>query len=389
MAGRGRQLTSVMMPAAIHDRAPRLRGRDLLRAIAEGTASAVGEEFLRVLVRNVAEAFGAKLVFVGETRPPNGTHVSVVAGWYDGGYMEDPFEYDTKGLPCALAVENAVVAFPDALTRRFPEDRAAIDMGLESYLAVCLRAADGTHLGHMAVLDARPMEADDEDVAALRIFAARAAAELERRRQAAALAESRVRAIEAADAERQRIGRDLHDGAQQRLMAVSNYLTVARRAVGGTDAGPALELAKEELSAANDELRELARGLYPVALAERGLRGALESVIAGCGLPVELDMADVAVPERVALVAYFVVSESLTNVARYARAGMARVRIAADDGALSVQVSDDGVGGADPSAGTGLRGLVDRVQILGGSLDVTSPRGEGTRVVARIPLDAR
>ena len=377
------------MSAAVQDRAPRLRGRNLLRAIAEGTAGAVGEEFLRVLVRNVAEAFGAKLVFVGEAMRCDGTHVQVFAGWYDGGYMDEPFEYDTKGQPCALAVENAVVAFPDALTRRFPDDRAAIEMGLESYLAVCLRGAEGAHLGHMAVLDARPMEADDEDVAALRIFAARAAAELERRRQAAALAESRVRAIEAADAERQRIGRDLHDGAQQRLMAVSNYLTVARRKAGGTDAGPALEVAAEELSAANAELRELARGLYPAALAERGLRGTLESLTAGCAVPVELDAPDTAVPERVALVAYFVVCESLTNVVRYARAGSARARIAVDDGALCVDVSDDGVGGADPSAGTGLRGLVDRVQILGGSLDVTSPPGEGTRIAARIPLDAR
>ncbi len=371
------------MSAAVHDRAPRLRGRELLRAIAEGTAGAVGDEFLRVLVRNVAEAFGAKLVFVGEAMRPDGAHVRVVAGWYDGAYMDEPFEYDTDGTPCALAVENAFVAIPDALIRRYPEDTVAIEMGLESYLAVCLRAADGTHLGHMAVLDAEPMQADDEDVAALRIFASRAAAELERRRQAAALAESRVRAIEAADAERRRIGRDLHDGAQQRLMAVANYLTVARRAGGGD----ALELAAQELSAANAELRDLARGLYPVALAERGLSGVLESLVAGCAVPVTLDVADSAVPERVALVAYFVVCEALTNVVRYARAGMARVRVAVDAGSLCVEVSDDGVGGADPAAGTGLRGLADRVQILGGSLEVASPPGEGTRVGARIPLE--
>ena len=376
------------MSAAVQDRAPRLRGRHLLRAIAEGTAGAVGEEFLRVLVRHVAEAFGAKLVFVGEATHPDAMRVRVIAAWYDGDYMDEPFEYDTKGQPCALAVENAVIAFPDALTRRFPEDRAAVEMGLESYLAVCLRGADGAHLGHMAVLDARPMEADDDDVAALRIFAARAAAELERRRQAAALAESRRRVMEAADAERRRIGRDLHDGAQQRLMAVSNYLTVARGKAGGTDAGPALELAVEELSAANAELRELARGLYPVALAERGLRGALESLTGGCAVPVQLEVPDMGLPERVALVAYFVVSESLTNTVRYARAAMAQVRIAVDDGALCVEVVDDGVGGADPAAGTGLRGLVDRVQILGGGLEVTSPPGEGTRLAARIPLDA-
>jgi signal transduction histidine kinase len=373
------------MFTAVHDRAPRLRGRELLRAIAEGTAGAVGEEFLRGLVRNVAEAFGAKLVFVAEATRPAGTHVRLVAAWYDGEFWDEAYEYDTQGQPCALAVERAIVAFPDALTKRFPEDKAAIEMGLQSYLAVCLRGAGGTHLGHLAVLDARPMEADDDDVAALRIFAARAAAELERRRQASALTASRERVIEAADAERRRIGRDLHDGAQQRLMAVSNFLTVARKKAGD-DAAPVIDLAAQELSAANAELRELARGLYPVALGERGLRGALESLVAGCAVPVELDVPDVSLPERVALAAYFVVCEALTNVGRYAQASTARVRAAVDAGALEVEVSDDGVGGADLGAGTGLRGLADRVQILGGSLDVTSPPGAGTRVTARIPL---
>jgi signal transduction histidine kinase len=220
----------------------------------------------------------------------------------------------------------------------------------------------------MALLDAKPMEADEEDLVALRIFASRAAAELERRRQAAALAASRVRVIEAADAERRRVGRDLHDGAQQRLMAVSNLLTVARKKLDrDADARRLLDVAAEELSAANAELRELARGLHPVALAERGLRETLESLAAGCALPVQVDMPELALPERVALAAYFLVCESLTNVVRYARATTARVHAAVDDGVLRIEVSDDGVGGADPSAGTGLRGLADRLEVLGGA----------------------
>src|SRR4051812_6520192 len=112
------------MSVAVDDRAPRLRGQELLRAIAEGTASAVGDEFLRGLVRNVAEAFGAKLVFVGEAIDE--TRVRVAAAWYDGSFMEERFEYDTDGQPCALVVERAMVAFPAALTERFPEDKAAI-----------------------------------------------------------------------------------------------------------------------------------------------------------------------------------------------------------------------------------------------------------------------
>jgi signal transduction histidine kinase len=370
------------MSVAVDDPAPRLRGTALLRAIAEGTASTVGDEFLRGLVRHLAEAFGAKLVFVGEPTNADATHVRMVAGWYAGASMDEPFEYDTDGLPCALVAERAVVAFPDALTERFPEDQIAVDMGLESYLAVCLRASDGTHLGHLALLDGRPMEAGDDDLATLRIFAARAAAELERRRQAAALEASRTRAIEAADAERRRIGRDLHDGAQQRLMAVANFLTVARKQADHE----VLELAAGELEAANAELRALARGLFPVALAERGLKGALESLAAGCAIPVTVDAQDAELPERVALAAYFVACESLANTARYARAGTAHVRAAIDQDALRIEVEDDGVGGADPATGTGLRGLVDRMEILGGRLDVISPPGVGTRVLASIPL---
>ena len=374
-------------PALTRDPAPRLRGRDLLRAIAEGTAGAVGEEFLRGLVRNVAQAFGAKLVFVAEATDPGGTHVRMLAAWYDGDFVDEDYEYDTKGQPCALTVEQAVVAFPDALTRRFPEDEVAVNRGIESYLAICLNAADGSHLGHLALLDARPMEAEDDDITALRIFASRAAAELERRRQEAALAASRERVIEASDAERRRVGRDLHDGAQQRLMAVSNLLTATSRKLDdAAGAGPLLELAREELSAANAELRELARGLHPVALAERGLRDALESLAAGCAVPVELDVPEAPLPEGAALAAYFLVAESLTNVGRYAKASTATVCATTEDGVLRVEVADDGVGGADPTAGTGLRGLADRMQVLGGDLAVDSPPGAGTRVTATIPL---
>jgi signal transduction histidine kinase len=367
----------------------RFRGRDLLRAVAEGTAGAVGEEFLRSLVRHVALAFDAKLAFVAEATEPNGQRVRVVNCWYDGDWVDEPFEYDTHGQPCALVVEHAVVAFPAALTSCFPEDKAAIDMGLESYLAICLRAADGTHLGHMAVLDAEPMEADDDDVAAMRIFASRAAAELERRHQAAALRRSRARVIEAADSERRRVGRDLHDGAQQRLMAVGNLLKIAQRKLSDDhEAADVLRLAHDELGEAHAELRDLARGLHPVALSERGLRSALESLTAGCAMAVALDVTADELPQRVELAAYFIVSEALTNASKYAGANRVQIRVAPDGEALSVEIVDDGCGGADAAAGTGLRGLADRIDALGGELDVDSPPGCGTRVSARLPLAA-
>jgi signal transduction histidine kinase len=361
--------------------------RDLLRTVAEGTAGAVGGAFLRELVRHVALAFDAKFAFVAEATDPSGEYVRVISGWYDGDWMDEPFEYDTRGKPCALVVERSVVAFPEALTKRFPEAKPAIDMGLESYLAICLRAADGTHLGHMAVMDAGPMAAGDDDVAAMRIFASRAAAELERRHQAAALRRSRARVIEAADSERRRVGRDLHDGAQQRLVAVGNLLKLAQRRLGpGDEAIDVLRLARDELSVAQTELRDLARGLHPVALSERGLHSALESVIAGCEIPVTLDVAADELPEDVELATYFIVCEALTNARKYADAEAVRIRVGRVADALLVEIVDDGSGGADQSSGTGLRGLADRVDALGGRFEVQSPPGAGTRVSARLPL---
>src|SRR3954453_20624067 len=320
-----------MPPSTAPDR---LRGHDLLAAVAAGTAGAVGEEFLRSLVRHVAEAFAAKLVHVAEASDPSGTHVRVLAAWYDGAFIEEPFEYDTAGTPCAVITDYPWLSFPDALTERFPEDRELVELGLQSYLAVCLRSSGDVHLGHLAVLDARPMEAGEDDLAALRIFAARASAELERRNQARALEASRARVIEASDAERRRVGRDLHDGAQQRLVAVSNLLRAARMQSDGRAAEP-IAMAGDELAQAHAELRELARGLHPVALSERGLRAALESLCATSSMEVELDVADSdALPDAVAAAASFVAAESLANAARYAQASHIAVHIRPHAGEL-------------------------------------------------------
>ena len=379
---------SVAVSSARTRPAGRRRGQELLRAVAEGTAGVVGEEFLRCLVRHVAEALGAKMVMVAEATDTTGSRVRVLECWLDGRHYDEPFEYDTAGTPCALAPGEAVVAFPDQLISRFPDDRDLVAHGLESYLAVCLRASDGTHLGHLAVLDADRMDAGDEDVAALRIFAARAAAELERRNQAAALAASRARVVAAADAERRRVGRDLHDGAQQRLLAVTNLLRVARRRLGDGAAETLLEQAEEELTTAHAELRELARGLHPVALAERGLPAALESLVGAASVPVALDVCEDELPDDAASAAYFIVAEALANAGRHARAKTIRVCVSLAPGGevLEIDVSDDGRGGADVSAGTGLRGLADRVEVLGGRIELDSPPGAGTRLVAWLPL---
>jgi PAS domain S-box-containing protein len=203
------------------------------------------------------------------------------------------------------------------------------------------------------------------------------------------LAASRARIVTAGDVERKRLERNLHDGAQQRLVTLALSLQLALRKLDSDPAAvrEALVGAGEELALALDELRELARGLHPAVLTDHGLRAAVESLAARVPVPVEIE----AVPserlsEPVEAAAYYLIAEALTNVAKYAQASEARVTIAATDGRLVVDVTDDGVGGADPEAGSGLRGLADRVEALGGSLEVVSPSGSGTSLRAEIPI---
>ena len=210
--------------------------------------------------------------------------------------------------------------------------------------------------------------------------------------QLAEVRASRARIVAAGDAERQRVERDLHDGAQQRLVALTLALRLARTRLG--DGGdPAvkisLEQASEEARAALSELRELARGIHPQILTSAGLHAAVESLAARSPAAVSVDIDPVArFAPNVEAIAYFVVSESLANIAKHAEAGAVDVRARWQDAVLTVEVADDGRGGADPQTGTGLRGLLDRVSAVDGTLVVVSPPGGGTRVVARIPAAA-
>jgi signal transduction histidine kinase len=201
---------------------------------------------------------------------------------------------------------------------------------------------------------------------------------------------SRARIVEAGYAERRRVERNLHDGAQQRLMALTMNLRLARDKLGEDPAatGELLDEAMDELAAATAELRELARGIHPVLLSERGLRAALGGLAERSPVPVEL-LATPAerLPAPIEMAAYFVVAEALTNVARYAEAEVATVRVERRNGAVEVEIRDDGIGGAEIDAGTGLRGLEDRVGALEGRFRVSSPAGQGTTVEASIPCE--
>lgn len=200
---------------------------------------------------------------------------------------------------------------------------------------------------------------------------------------------SRARIVEAGLTERRRLERNLHDGAQQRLVALSLGLRLARAKLV-KDPGAADRLlggAQQELDLALQELRELARGIHPAVLADRGLEAAIET-LAGRS-PVRIELVETPrerLPGPVEAAAYFVIAEALTNVAKYAQASQATVKVTRRNGEAVVEVADDGVGGADPQRGSGLRGLADRVAALDGRLEVHSPPGAGTRLRAEIPV---
>jgi signal transduction histidine kinase len=200
---------------------------------------------------------------------------------------------------------------------------------------------------------------------------------------------ARQRIIAAADAERRRIERDLHDGAQQRMVAVAVTLGLAESRFA-SDPEAALKLiaqARVEAQAAVKELRELARGIHPAVLSDHGLGPALEALASRAPVPVDVRGVpeDPLAPE-VEACAYFVTAEALTNVAKYAHARSASVELTLEDDRLRVRVRDDGVGGADPTSGTGLRGLRDRVDALDGDLEIDSPPGGGTTLTAEVPV---
>jgi PAS domain S-box-containing protein len=248
-------------------------------------------------------------------------------------------------------------------TVRMHRDGRPIDVELS---AAPLRDASGEVVGTMAVLS---------DIT-------------DRKRQEEELRASRARILEAEDRARRRLERNLHDGAQQRLVAISVALRLAESKLldRPEEAATLVRGSRDELALALDELRELARGIHPAVLTDRGLRPALEALVGRSAIPVELETPDERVAPAVEAAAYYVVAEALTNVVKYGGASSALVSVARDDGRLTVTVADDGVGGADPAMGSGLRGLADRVAALDGVLSVDSPSGAGTRVRAEIPL---
>jgi signal transduction histidine kinase len=200
---------------------------------------------------------------------------------------------------------------------------------------------------------------------------------------------SRARIVASADEARRRLARDVHDGAQQRLVHTLITLKQAQAALQGSDSAVARLVAESlaQAGVANVQLRELANGILPAALTRGGLRTGIESLLHDTPLPVDVEVALERLPQAVETTAYFVIAEALTNVIKHASASRARVRALATGDRLEVEVSDDGRGGADPANGSGLTGLIDRVDAAGGSMSVSSPAGGGTRLTVTLPID--
>jgi len=240
----------------------------------------------------------------------------------------------------------------------------------------------------VATVEADRLPRDTEDL--LEGFAELVTAAIANSEARAQLAASRARVVATSDETRRRIERNLHDSTQQRLVTLALELRAAREGLPAGDAEIAarIEQVEEGIRGVLEEVREIARGLHPAILSEGGLGPALKSLARRSGLPVELDLGvRERLPEPVEVAAYYVVSEALTNAAKHAGASGASVGLERHNGTLRVSIRDDGVGGADPSRGSGLVGLSDRVAALGGHVEVASPRGSGTSILVEIPVD--
>ena len=331
---------------------------DMVRYESNGTATVVG----------TWAASGAPSFPVGTTIPVEGE--TVTAKLYRSGRPERVDDYTGIGGELAARLQ----AF-----------------GIRSAVGAPIQVA-GRLWGAIMAVGGEPYAFPDGTEQRISEFAELVTAALANADAREKLAASRARIVEAGYDERRRLERDLHDGAQQEFVGAALSLRLAREKWSGAsdEARGLLDAALEQLQAGLRDLRELAAGIHPTILSDRGLAAAVEALATRSVVPVELGpLPAERLPPAIETTAYFVVAEALTNAAKHAHCKRAEVSIRAEDAWLLVDVRDDGVGGADASAGSGLRGLRDRVSALGGELDVESPPGRGTAISARIALAAR
>ncbi|HTF51339.1 MAG TPA: GAF domain-containing sensor histidine kinase [Pseudonocardia sp.] len=359
-----------------------------LRRVATLVARGVGPDLVFAAVaEEVGALFGADAAVIVRFEPDGEATVM-------GGYGFEHSQLGSRGTPDPRLAMASVQATGRAARRDVDAPTSA---SLPEATLTGVRCAvaspivvEGWLWGAMAVGSRRDRLPQDTEqrLADFTELVATAIANAESR---AELSTSRARIVAAADQTRRRIERDLHDGAQQRLVSLALQLRNARAGVPPELDALAAELDElaAEATGALDELREIARGIHPAVLAKGGLRAALRTLARRAPIPVHLDVrAEGRLPEHVEVSAYYVVAEALTNAAKHARASAVAVEVDAADAFLRVAVRDDGAGGADFTRGTGLVGLKDRVEALGGRISLDSPRGAGTSLRVELPLTA-
>jgi PAS domain S-box-containing protein len=365
-----------------------------LRRVATAVASAASEErVFAVVTEEVGRVLGAHTANMLRFEPDGSA--LVVGEWSTGSVRSVPV-----GTRVALDGPTAAARIfhsgrPERVDSYESMEGGHAEMlrelGFRSAVGAPIKLA-GRLWGAVAVstVEHSPFPAGAEQrIADFAELVALALANAEARRE---LAASRARIVETGDAERRRLERNLHDGAQQRLVALALTLKQCERGLEGAsdEARELVRRAEAELAAALEELRELARGIHPAVLTDHGLVAALEMLAGRASIPVDLCATlEDRLPAPVEAAAYYIVSEALTNASKHAAAGRVRVDVRLLDGDALVEVADDGVGGADRSGGSGLRGLGDRVDALGGKLELESPSGAGTLLRARLPVRRR
>ncbi len=355
--------------AIVHD-AALLQEPELLEGVTSAARIALERDKLLVEVKARAERYRAVL----QAMPDLMFRISR-DGTYRGYNAPDPHDLLTEDV-VGRTVHERLPA--DLAQRVLDAGQAAVDRGVPQMIEYALDFSGETrhYEGRFAA------SGEDEFLMIVREIT-------ERKRQQEEVEASRARIVAAGDDARRKLERNLHDGAQQRLVSISLSMRLAQGQIARNpaEAERLLEGSRGELTQALEELRELARGIHPAVLTDRGLEAALETLAARAPVPVEIDGPRCELPAQVEAAAYYVVSEALANVTKYAQASVVEVKVERKNGYAVVEVADDGVGGADALRGSGLRGLADRVASLSGKLDVDSPPGAGTRVRAEIPLE--
>jgi signal transduction histidine kinase len=353
------------------------------------------EEVFAAVTEEVGRLLSVEYAHLGRYES-DGTTMTIVAGWgRTGGPLAPPgggrWSLGGKNVSTLVFETGRAARIDGFADASGPLGVAAREDGVDAGVGTPV-IVEGRLWGVMSthVPLGKPLPADTEArLASFTELVATAIANAESRAQ---LKASRARIVAAADETRRRIERDLHDGIQQRLVSLGLELRAVQAAVPPQlgELERDLSWVAEGLASAFDELREISRGIHPAILSEGGLGPALRSLARRSVVPVELDLhAERRLPARVEVAAYYAVSEALTNAAKHAHASVVNVELDTHDAILKLAIRDDGDGGADPGQGSGLVGLGDRIEALGGTLQVTSPAGSGTTLLIEVPLEGQ